>query len=63
MAEAVWASFEISNKQSKRWTIPPGFVKDSSLVLFPLGKEKEREDQREKIKNRWRSDTPGLAAF
>lgn len=60
MAEAVWASFEVGNKQSKRWTVPLGFTNDSSFVLFPHGKENEREDQREKIKKHWRSDTPGV---
>lgn len=47
MAEAVSASFKTSNKQSKRWKIPLNFVKDSSFVLFPRRKEKEREEQRE----------------
>lgn len=61
MAEAVWASFEISNKQSKRWTIPLGFVKTALWCCFLLEKRK-----RGKIKER-RSKAAGgaipLAAF
>lgn len=59
MTEALWAGFEISNKQSKGWTVPLSFVKDSPFVMFLPRKEKESDGQREKIKNHWRSDTPG----
>lgn len=43
---------ELRNKQQtiKRWTVPLSFAKDSPFVMFLLRQEKERDDQREKIK-------------